>query len=184
VLHQKSESPQSADDPEDVTRDVAKDLRDRLKRDSKSRPYVDAFLLSHADWDHCRGITKHFYLGPPEEYPDDKKKDSEKRIFIREIWSSPLVFRRATAGPRRRLGVSSECSGQSADYSSQCQESRGVATIGVRHGCAKPRWPCLSGSRATLLAFQNVSPALPDTTRSTFDRICLSRLHCLWCEST
>ncbi len=30
----------SADDPEDVTRDVAKDLRDRLKRDSKGRPYI------------------------------------------------------------------------------------------------------------------------------------------------
>jgi hypothetical protein len=86
----------SADDTEDVTRDVASDLRDRLKRDSKGRPYVDAFLLSHADWDHCRGITKHFYLGSPDEYPDDKKKDGEKRILIREIWSSPLVFRRAS----------------------------------------------------------------------------------------
>jgi hypothetical protein len=85
---------EAADDPEDETRDVAKDLRDRLKRDSKGRPYVDVFLLSHGDWDHCRGLTKHFYLGPPGEYPDDKKKDSEKRILIREIWSSPIVFRR------------------------------------------------------------------------------------------
>jgi hypothetical protein len=86
---------EAADDPEDDTRDVAKDLRDRLKRDNNGRPYVDAFLLSHGDWDHCRGLVKHFYLGPPNEYPDDKKKDGEKRIFIREIWSSPLVFRRA-----------------------------------------------------------------------------------------
>lgn len=86
---------EAADDPEDETRNVAKDLRDRLKRDSQGRPYVDVFLGSHGDWDHCRGITKHFYLGPPNEYPDDKKKDSEKRIFIREIWSSPMVFRRA-----------------------------------------------------------------------------------------
>jgi hypothetical protein len=86
----------AADDPEDATRDVSKDLRDRLKRDSKGRPYVDAFLQTHPDQDHCRGIAKHFYLGAPSEYPDDKKKDSEKRIFIREIWSSPLVFRRAS----------------------------------------------------------------------------------------
>lgn len=85
----------AADDPEDATRDVGKDLRDRLKRDGKGRPYVDAFLQSHPDQDHCRGIAKHFYLGVPSEYPDDKKKDSEKRIIIREIWSSPLVFRRA-----------------------------------------------------------------------------------------
>jgi Cft2 family RNA processing exonuclease len=54
----------AADDPEDDTRDVAKGLRARLKRDSKKRPYVDAFLLSHPDQDHCRGLEKHFYLGP------------------------------------------------------------------------------------------------------------------------
>jgi hypothetical protein len=86
----------AADDPEDATRDVGKDLRDRLKRDSKGRPYVDAFLQSHPDQDHFRGITKHFYLGVPSEYPDDRKRDNEKRIIIREIWSSPLVFRRAS----------------------------------------------------------------------------------------
>jgi len=86
----------AADDPEDATRDVGKDLRYRLKRDGKGRPYVDAFLQTHPDQDHCRGIAKHFYLGVPSEYPDDKKKDGEKRIFIREIWSSPLVFRRAS----------------------------------------------------------------------------------------
>lgn len=87
---------EAADDPEDKTRDVAKDLRDRLKRDPKGRPYVDVFLLGHGDQDHCRGLTKHFYLGPPSEYPDDQKKDGEKRIFIRQLWSSPLVFRRAS----------------------------------------------------------------------------------------
>src|ERR1700676_513523 len=112
---------EAADDPEDDSRDVAKDLRDRVKRDSKGRPYVDVFLLSHGDWDHCRGIVKHFYLGPPDEYPDAKKKDSEKRILIREIWSSPLVFRRAgklnklcdealafTAEAKRRVRVNRE----------------------------------------------------------------------------
>ncbi len=87
---------EAADDLEDDTRDVAKDLRARLKRDGTKRPYVDALLLSHPDQDHCRGLQKHFYLGPPEDYPDDKKPDQEKRIFIRELWSSPLVFRRAS----------------------------------------------------------------------------------------
>lgn len=87
---------EAADDPEDDTRDVAKDLRARLKRDAKKRPYVDAFLLSHPDQDHCRGLQKHFYVGPPEYYPDDNKPDQAKRIFIRELWSSPLVFRRAS----------------------------------------------------------------------------------------
>jgi hypothetical protein len=86
----------AADDPDDDTRDVAKDLRDRLKRDSKGRPFVDAFLTTHPDADHCRGVEKHFHLGPVKNYPDDKKPDSEKKILIGEIWSSPIVFRRAS----------------------------------------------------------------------------------------
>lgn len=86
----------AADDPDDETRDVAQDLRDRLKRDSKGRPYVDVFVSSHPDQDHCRGIRKHFYLGDSDEYPDDKKPDNEKRILIRQLWSSPIVYRRAS----------------------------------------------------------------------------------------
>ena len=79
----------AADDPDDPTRDVAKDLRDRLKRDDQGRLYVDVFLLSHPDQDHCSGLDKHFHLGKPEDHSGDK-------IFIREIWSSPLIFRRAS----------------------------------------------------------------------------------------
>lgn len=86
----------AADDPDDDTRDVAKDLRDRIKRDSKGRPFVDAFLNTHPDADHCRGAEKHFHLGPVKNYPDDKKPDNEKKILIGEIWSSPIVFRRAS----------------------------------------------------------------------------------------
>ena len=86
----------SADDPDDTTPDVAKALRDRLKSDNKNRPYVDAMLLSHPDEDHCLGLRKHFWLGPLSDYPDDNKHQSEKRIIIRQIWSSPMVFRRAS----------------------------------------------------------------------------------------
>ena len=48
----------AADDSSDSTRDVAGDLRDRLNRDMNGRPYVDAFLLSHPDQDHCSGIRQ------------------------------------------------------------------------------------------------------------------------------
>jgi len=86
----------SADDAEDATPDVAKELRDRLKSDNNNRPYVDAMLLSHPDEDHCLGLEKHFWLGSLSDYPDDNKPLSEKRIVIRQIWSSPMVFRRAS----------------------------------------------------------------------------------------
>lgn len=86
----------SADDPDDTTPDVAKALRNRLKTDSKNRPYVDAMLLTHPDEDHCLGLKKHFWLGPIADYPDDNKPQNEKRIVIRQMWSSPMVFRRAS----------------------------------------------------------------------------------------
>lgn len=77
----------SADDPDDSTLDVASELKDRLPTDSYGRKYVDAFLLSHPDEDHCRGVQNHFHLGAP-------KSDIGDKILIRELWSSPIIFRR------------------------------------------------------------------------------------------
>ncbi len=82
----------AADDSDDDTPDVAKMLRNRLKRDGEGRLYVDAFLLSHPDKDHCCGLKKHFHLGAPTEW-----SKSTDKIFVREIWSSPMVFRRASS---------------------------------------------------------------------------------------
>lgn len=81
----------NADNPDDDTPDVAAKLRDKLSRDTERRLYVDALLVSHPDEDHCRGLREHFHLGPP----DDWSKNADK-IFIREIWSSPMVFRCAS----------------------------------------------------------------------------------------
>lgn len=86
----------AADDPDDDTCDVASELRKRIKTDDKGRPYVDVFVLSHPDEDHCTGLQKHFHLGKPEDYKDEPPEGEEKKIFIREIWSSPIVFRRAS----------------------------------------------------------------------------------------
>jgi hypothetical protein len=81
----------AADDPDDDTLDVTKELRDRLPRDAKDRLYVDAVLISHPDMDHCTGLRNHFHLGPPADW----SKSSDK-IFVNELWSSPMVFRRAS----------------------------------------------------------------------------------------
>lgn len=81
----------AADDPDDETPDVGKQLRDRLARDAQGRLFVDAFLLTHPDQDHISGLQKHFHLGPPSDW-----KKADDKIIIREMWSSPIVFRRAS----------------------------------------------------------------------------------------
>ncbi|MBI5641179.1 MAG: metallohydrolase [Nitrospirae bacterium] len=86
----------AADDDDDDACDVAAELRKRLKKNSKGRPYVDAFLLSHPDQDHCNSLQKHFHLGPVDEYEDEPEEGEELKIFIREMWSSPMIFRRAS----------------------------------------------------------------------------------------
>ena len=53
---------ESAEEEDNPAFDAVKGLRDRLEKDEKGRPYVDAFLLSHPDQDHCRGLKKHFHL--------------------------------------------------------------------------------------------------------------------------
>lgn len=69
--------------------DVMEMLKGYLKQDDKDRYFVDLLVWSHPDEDHCKGIKENFYLGKPEDYPDNSSK-----VFINEIWSSPMVYRR------------------------------------------------------------------------------------------
>lgn len=85
----------AADDPDDETPNVAEDLRNRLSRDADGRLYVDVLLISHPDQDHCTGLRNHFHLGLASEW-----SKSADKIFIRELWSSPMVFRRASSQHR------------------------------------------------------------------------------------
>ncbi|MBV0934732.1 ComEC/Rec2 family competence protein [Marinobacterium weihaiense] len=120
----------AADNKSDSTPDVAKALREQLNVDGDGRPYVDVMLLSHPDKDHCSGFERHFWVGPLSDYADDDKEQGEKRIIIRQIWSSPMVFRRANrkeplcsdakvfkAEARRRVRVNQEngCSALDGD---------------------------------------------------------------------
>jgi hypothetical protein len=69
--------------------DVGKMLKERLTRDENNRLFIDVFLLSHPDQDHIGGLLKYFHLGPINEWNEE-----EDKIIIREMWSSPIIFRR------------------------------------------------------------------------------------------
>jgi hypothetical protein len=83
---------EAADDEDDDTPDVVKQLRKKLDRDDDGRLFVDAFLNTHPDADHIRGLKKHFHLGDLSNW-----SKADDKIIIREMWSSPIVFRRAKA---------------------------------------------------------------------------------------
>lgn len=71
------------------------DLCTRLNKDGNGRPAVDVFLETHPDDDHCHGAKTYLHLRPMSEYADEPKGDNaRKKIVVREMWSSPLVYRR------------------------------------------------------------------------------------------
>ncbi len=72
---------------------VLDELHNLLEKDGDGRPYLDALVLTHPDKDHIGGFEKYFYQGSPIDYAPAKSGEKD-RIFVREIWSSPLIFRR------------------------------------------------------------------------------------------
>lgn len=105
----------SADDPNDDAPDVAKQLKDRLPRDDEGRLIIDAFLLTHPDADHCRGLEKHFHLGPLDQW-----RKADDKIVIREMWSSPIIFRRAS----RKHSLCSDAKAWAAEARRRVREFR------------------------------------------------------------
>ena len=53
-------------------------------------PYINAFILTHPDQDHCRGFQATFYTGDPADYSKEDKKD--ELILINELWFTPRIF--------------------------------------------------------------------------------------------
>lgn len=80
---------QKAEDDEmyDVLNDL---LSNELTTKKSGLPFLDAFLLTHPDEDHCRGFEEKFFLGDPEDINDVDKKSN--KILIGELWYSPRVF--------------------------------------------------------------------------------------------
>jgi beta-lactamase superfamily II metal-dependent hydrolase len=73
--------------------DVAAMLKNRLDRQN-GIPFIDVFMLSHPDQDHISGLQNHFHLGAPS-LAEEADNEKDQKILIREMWSSPLTFRRA-----------------------------------------------------------------------------------------
>lgn len=82
---------QKAEDDNDDMYDVLDDLlTNELTSKKCGLPFLDAFLLTHPDQDHCRSFADKFYLGDPD-YVTQSAKDN-KKILIGELWYSPRVF--------------------------------------------------------------------------------------------
>lgn len=81
----------SAEDPDDDSKfDVKKDLLKSISYDNNNNPFIDVFILSHADKDHCHGFEKHFYSGNPNEYSIENREKNE--IIIGELWITSMLF--------------------------------------------------------------------------------------------
>lgn len=80
----------AADNDNDDTFDVANSLKSRLERNEKGFLCINVFIQTHPDKDHIAGLRNHFHLGRPESMNND-----DDLILINEIWSSPIVWRRA-----------------------------------------------------------------------------------------
>ena len=76
------------DDDENLY-DVHEDLLKSLQKDSKGVPFLDVFILTHGDLDHCRGFEKNFYQGDPSKYSDNDKKNNLIRVDA--MWFSPMI---------------------------------------------------------------------------------------------
>lgn len=68
--------------------DVKKDLLNSLQK-RNGIPYLDVFILTHGDCDHCRGFKNNFYQGDPTKYSSKNKEANE--ILIDEMWFSPMI---------------------------------------------------------------------------------------------
>jgi len=79
----------SKNESDDATYNVRNHLLSVLKKE-KDVPYVDAFILTHPDEDHCRGFGETFYTGDPSAYSYKHKK--EGLIRIDELWFTPRIF--------------------------------------------------------------------------------------------
>lgn len=78
----------SKDDTDKTVYDVKKDLLNSIQYRNEA-PYIDVFILTHGDEDHCLGFKDNFYQGDPKKY---SKEDRENELIIMDaMWFSPMI---------------------------------------------------------------------------------------------
>ena len=73
--------------------DAENELYDHLPKNGNGIPYVDLFILTHPDQDHCRGFEKLFHSGDVSDWQEPSEGEP-LRIIANEIWFSELCTRR------------------------------------------------------------------------------------------
>ena len=68
-------------------------LSNKLTTKKHGLPYLNAFVLSHPDQDHCLGFKSKFLTGKnPEKQEPSEQEKKDKLILIGELWYSPRIF--------------------------------------------------------------------------------------------
>jgi hypothetical protein len=76
-------------DKDDEKFDAHEDLLNSIFKDKDGIPFVDVFILTHGDEDHCRGFETNFYQGDPSKY---SKADKENNLIrVDAMWFSPMI---------------------------------------------------------------------------------------------
>ncbi len=78
----------SQDEADKSRFDTKKDLLDSIQTRNKN-PYIDVFILTHGDKDHCLGFKDNFYQGDPKDYSEEDRKAG--LIIMDSMWFSPMV---------------------------------------------------------------------------------------------
>lgn len=86
---------------------VKDDLIESIQTNDNDAPFVDVFILTHPDEDHCLGFKKNFFHGKsPDDYDDDNKENEE--IIINELWCTSMLFNGATNDDAKALKKEAE----------------------------------------------------------------------------
>jgi hypothetical protein len=80
----------SKDENDETSFHVKDDLLKSIKKKNEN-PFIDVFILTHPDVDHCRGFESNFYQGNPDNYEEKHRKKEE--IIIGELWVTSKLFK-------------------------------------------------------------------------------------------